>query len=84
MSVTRLDIIQIVLNILYIKTEVLKIFTDQDISSVRKLLNNKYETYQYLMYKKLSKLLPTDMEKITIFCNWHQIFSRNNSILKEV
>ena len=69
MSLTRLKIIQLVLTILYIKTEVHKIFTDQGISSIRKLLNNKYETYQYLMYKKLSKLLPTDMEKITIFCN---------------
>ena len=63
MSLTRLKIIQLVLTILYIKTEVHKIFTDQGISSVRKLLNNKYETYQYLMYKKLSKLLPTDIEK---------------------
>ena len=69
MSVTRLEIIQLVLNILYIKTEVHQIFTAQGISSVRKLLNNKYGNYNYLIYKKLSRLLPIDMEQITIFWN---------------
>ena len=72
------------MTILDIKTEVHQIFTSQGIISLRKLLNNKYGTYQYLMEKKLSKLLTTYMEQITIFWNWHQIFPRNNSTFKEV
>ena len=72
------------MTILDIKTEVHHIFNAWGISSVRKLLNNKYGTYQYLMENKLSKLLPTYMEQITIFWNWHQIFPRNNSTFKEV
>ena len=75
MSVTRLEIIQPVLTILDIKIEGRQIFTYQGIISLRKLLNNNDGTYQYMLYKKLSKLFQTDMEQITILWNWHQIFS---------
>ena len=69
MSVTRLEIIQPVLTILDIKIEGRQIFTYQGIISLRKLLNNNDGTYQYMLYKKLSKLFQTDMEQITILWN---------------
>ena len=72
------------MTILDIKTEVHQLFTAKGISSVRKLLNNKYGIYQYLVDKKLSKLLPISTEHINIFWNWHQIFSRKDSNCKEV
>ena len=83
MSLTRLDVLKLFLDILFIETEVQQLFNSQGVNSVRKLLNNKYGTYQYLVDKKLSKLPPKGVYQITIFWNWHKIFSSKNSICKE-
>ena len=57
---------------------------DHGISSVRKLPNAIYESYQYLVDKEHSKLFAVNKDQIVIFQAWHQDSSRKNSTLKEI
>ena len=51
MAVTILDFLQCVLTILDIGKEVKNILIDDGIVSVRNILNDKDDAYQYLVYK---------------------------------
>ena len=55
----RLKIIQNIMKIVDIETEGQHILIDQGISFVRKIINSKDGTYQYMVVNKISKLFAT-------------------------
>ena len=63
MVVTRLEILQHVLIILEVEKEGQKILIDHETSSVRNLLNDTYDAYQYMSEEEYSKLFELDKEQ---------------------
>ena len=64
MVVTRLEILQNVLITLEIGKKGQKILIDHGINSVRNLLNDKYDTYQYILEKEYSKLFAVNRDQV--------------------
>ena len=62
MVVTRLEILQHVLIIIDIDKKGQKILIDHGIISVRKLLNDTNNAYQYMSEKEYSKLFELDKD----------------------
>ena len=66
MVVTRIEILQHVLIIIDIDKKGQKILIDHGIISVRKLLNDTNNAYQYMSEKEYSKLFPVHKDQFYI------------------